>query len=85
MKTGWIKDKDIWYYLATSGDNAGAVLMNSWITDNGKRYYLNKDGAMAVGWTNISNSWYYFYSDGRMAVNTTIDTFSVDGNGVWKR
>lgn len=85
MKTGWIKDKDIWYYLATSGDNAGAVLMNSWITDNGKRYYLNKDGAMAVGWTNISNSWYYFYSDGSMAVNTTIDTFYVDGNGVWKR
>ena len=38
MKTGWFKDKDIWYYLNPTGDNAGAVLMNTWLVSaDGKK------------------------------------------------
>ncbi len=85
MKTGWIKDGSTWYFLNTTENNQGAVLTNTWLkSHDGKHYYLNGSGAMCEGWTNIGGSWYYFYyGDGHLAKNTYIDTFYVNGNGVW--
>ena len=41
---------------------------------------------MAEGWTQVDKNWYYFYPGyGYKAVNTTIDTFYVDANGIWKK
>ena len=87
MKTGWFKDKDIWYYLNPTGDNAGAVLMNTWLVSaDGKKYYLGNNGVMLTGWNNIDGRWYYFYpNQGHLATNTRIDTFYVDANGVWNK
>ena len=68
------------------GDFEGAMVKNSWVTQNGRTYYMNSEGVMAEGWYEIAGQWYYFYpGDGSKAVNTTIDTFYVDANGVWIR
>lgn len=85
MQTGWLKDGDIWYYLRTQGDNAGAVVMNSWIqTQDGKYYYMGKNGIMQIGWQKIGIYWYYLYPDsGQLAINTYINTFYVNKDGVW--
>ena len=87
MFTGWFKDGNKWYYLnQNQGDFEGAMVKNSWVTQNGKTYYMNNEGVMVEGWYQIAGQWYYFYpGDGSKAVNTTIDTFYVDANGVWVR
>lgn len=87
MYTGWIKSGDLWYFLNRPGDgDVEGAMRTGWLSDNGKVYYLQNNGAMAEGWTQIENNWYYFYPGyGYKAVNTTIDTFYVDENGVWKK
>ncbi|MCV5409772.1 choline-binding protein D, partial [Escherichia coli] len=48
--------------------------------------YLGENGVMCEGWTQVGGNWYYFYpGDGSMAVNTTISTFYVGADGVWRR
>ena len=44
MKTGWVQDKDKWYYLNEDGS-----MKTGWIqsSSSGKWYYLNSDGSMA--------------------------------------
>lgn len=44
MKTGWIMDQGIWYYL----NEDGSMAAQRWILWNDKWYYLNWNGAMAV-------------------------------------
>ena len=37
------------------------------------------------GWYKVENNYYYFYpGDGSKAVNTSIDGFILDANGVWQ-
>ena len=87
MFTGWLKDGNKWYYLnQTPGDNEGVMCTNSWITQNGKTYYVDNNGVMVEGWYQVAGQWYYFYpGEGSKAVTTYIDTFYVDSNGVWNR
>lgn len=77
-----------WFYFDANGHMAA-----SWVLDNGLWYYLNPasdgtQGAMLIGWQFIEGKWYYFnpISDGTkgsMLVNTWIDSYYVDENGVW--
>lgn len=49
MANGWCKIDDEWYYFNT-GYNCqpvGSILVNHWLTDGGKKYYLKEDGKMA--------------------------------------
>lgn len=87
MLTGWIKDGSRWYFLNISNEYVlGALLKNRWLELNGNVYYFLSDGAMAEGWTQVDGSWYYFYpGQGNKAVNTWVETFYVDENGVWKK
>ncbi|MEI3168939.1 MAG: hypothetical protein V8S58_14165 [Lachnospiraceae bacterium] len=49
-----------------------------------KTYYLDNIGYMVEGWNQVDGNWYYFYpGQGNKAVNTTIDTFYVNDQGVW--
>ena len=43
METGWIKDKDKWYYLHVDG-----CMKTGWIKDKDKWYYLDKNGDMVT-------------------------------------
>jgi len=87
MVTGWVRSGSRWYYLnASEGSGEGAMLKNCWGNINGQTYYLTSDGSMAEGWYQVDGNWYYFYpGQGNKAVNTHIDTFYVDGDGVWRR
>ena len=84
---GWIQSAGHWYYFNPTPDaNEGAMLQNSWADVNGKLYYFNGDGVMMEGWNQVDGNWYYFYpGSGHMATDVIIDTFYVDGNGVWKK
>jgi glucan-binding YG repeat protein len=86
MKKGWIKSGNIWYYLnPNDGGPEGAMVKSSWLTINGKTYFLNESGAMVEGWYKVENNYYYFYpGDGSKAVSTSIDGFQLDANGVWQ-
>ena len=54
--------------------------------ENGKTYYVNANGVMAEGWNQVGGQWYYFYpGSGEKAVNTVIDGFPVDAQGIWHR
>lgn len=58
----WIKDEVGWWYAYPDGRYA----RNTWLTENGKCYFLRSNGYMAAGWKKISGKWYYFGSDGAM-------------------
>ena len=53
--TGWLFDKNVWYYL----DPDGYMAANAWRKVNGWWYYLTGSGAMATGWRKIGKHWYY--------------------------
>ena len=78
MQTGWVKDGNTWYYLKDSG-----AMATGWVKDNGTWYYLKDNGAMATGWYKVGEKWYYSYASGALAVNTTVDGYTVNGNGEW--
>ena len=87
MVTGWVVSNNKWYYLnpSTTTGVEGAML-TGWIAYNNKWYCTDASGAMLEGWREVDGSWYYFYpGEGSKAVNTTIDGFPVDGNGVWHK
>ncbi|MFT4105410.1 MAG: S-layer homology domain-containing protein [Lacrimispora sp.] len=77
---GWAQnDAGQWFYYK------GGKTLIGWLDIGGKWYYFTKDGLMASGkWLQIESKWYYFYADGTLAVNTRIDGFEVDENGVRK-
>ncbi|MCI9185527.1 MAG: N-acetylmuramoyl-L-alanine amidase family protein [Lachnospiraceae bacterium] len=87
MQIGWVQKDGRWRYLNPTPDAyEGAMFQNQWADINGKAYYFNGDGVMMEGWNQVGGNWYYFYpGEGYKAVNTWIDTFYVDENGVWKR
>ena len=62
LAKGWIFDNNKWYYLHPQT----GVMVTGWITYGGKRYYLDRSGAMAVGWVLLSGKWYYMDSTGAM-------------------
>lgn len=86
MKKGWVKSGNIWYYLnPNDGGPEGAMVKSCWLTINGKTYFMNESGAMVEGWYKVEDKFYYFYpGDGSKAVNTAIDGFVLDANGVWQ-
>ena len=53
--TGWVFDKNVWYYL----DPDGYMAANAWRKVNGWWYYLTGSGAMAAGWRKVGGYWYY--------------------------
>ncbi len=80
-KTGWLFEKNKWYYLKSDGVmatdwakvgdswyymNSSGVMQTGWKNLKGKWYYLNSNGAMQTGWKKISNKWYYMNSSGIM-------------------
>lgn len=87
MYTGWIKAGDMWYYMNRLEDGGvEGAMRTGWLVRDGKTYYLRSDGSMAEGWTQIDGNYYYFYpGSGYKAVNTYIDTFWVNADGIWRR
>lgn len=62
QSSGWVKSSSKWYWL--SSDQQGKMATSTWITDQGKRYYLGSNGVMATKWIHIGNDWYYTNKSG---------------------
>lgn len=78
MSTGWIKDGSHWYYLKASGE-----MQTGWLKDKGTWYYLEESGQMkASQWFQVSGKHYYVNASGALAVNTIIDGYRLDSDGV---
>ena len=81
LKTGWVKDGNLWRYY--DGTKAHKGWLNLKADGEERLYYLNKEGLLESGkWVNIDGKWYYFYPDGTLALNTEIDGYKVDSEGV---
>ncbi len=77
--SGWISDNNQWYYIETDG-----TMKTGWLKDKYTWYYLTPDsGEAAVGWKMIDGKWYYFAPNGAMVVNTIIDGYYLNNEGVW--
>lgn len=74
--TGWKTISGKRYYFNSKG-----VRQKGWLTLNGSKYYL-KSGVMQTGLVNIGGKNYYFASDGKLYVNTTVDGYTIDAEGV---
>lgn len=91
MKTGWLHDGGYWYYLNTTKDEWEGCMVRGWWTLGDKKYYFNDSGIMVTGWFEIDGKWHYFYPEGStggaygyMAVNTDINGFHINQEGVWE-
>lgn len=83
MQKGWINQAGRWYYLNTIQANLEGAMLKGWIIRDGHTYFTGEDGVMVTGWQKIDGLWRYFNQDGTMAVNTVIDGFPVNEDGVW--
>ena len=68
MRTGWILDKGIWYYL----NEDGSMAAGKWVLCKDKWYYLTWNGAMAVN--ALTPDGYAVGSDGAWEVPGVIQT-----------
>ena len=83
MQKGWINQAGRWYYLNELAGNLEGAMLKGWINRNGLTYYTGEDGVMVTGWQKIEGLWHYFDQNGVMAVNTVIDGFPVNEDGIW--
>ena len=65
--TGWVKSGGKWYWMQPKKN--GAMATSTWITDQGKRYYVNASGVMVKGWFKLSDGWYYANKSGAQQMN----------------
>lgn len=75
-----------WYRF----DENGNLITGFFSDQDGKLYYLDKDGIMVTGWQLIDSKWYFFnpVSDGTKGSlyqnTTTPDGYRVGPDGVWE-
>ena len=73
MKTGWLKDKESWYYL----DPERGIMAVGTKEIDGKNYFFSSSGTMQVGWQRSNDSWHYYATSG------ALQTGWIKDKGVW--
>ena len=75
----WIYIGGKWYFAKAGG----YIAENEWISYKEKWYFAVSGGAIAQSaWENIGGKFYHFGADGDLSVNTSVDGYQVDANGV---
>ena len=75
----WIYIGGKWYFAKAGG----YIAENEWLSYKGKWYYAVSGGAIVQSaWENIGGKFYHFGVDGDLSVNTSVDGYQVDANGV---
>lgn len=75
----WIYIGGKWYFAKADG----YIAENEWISYKEKWYYAVSGGAIVQSaWENIGGKFYHFGADGDLSVNTSVDGYQVDANGV---
>ena len=57
-------------------------LKSGWVSWRGQKFYNNKNGTVVTGWKKIGGKRYYFNDYGMMLINTTVDGYNIDNDGV---
>ena len=57
MLTGWVSVGGYYHWFDTTD---GTMAVSQWVTDGGKRYYVDEDGQMVTGYQEIGGVTYYF-------------------------
>lgn len=73
----WFKVGGKWYWA-----NANGGLAVGWAKVEEEWYFFDQSNAMKTGWIESSGLWYYLTSSGKMAINTTVNGYKVNANGV---
>ena len=82
VENQWLYIEGKWYYAKAGG----YIAENEWISYNDKWYYAKSGGAIVQSaWENIGEKFYHFGIDGDLSVNTYVDGYQVDYNGVRKQ
>lgn len=75
----WIYIDGKWYFAKAGG----YIAENEWLSYKEKWYYAVSGGAIVQSaWENIGGKFYHFGTDGDLSVNTSVDGYQVDTNGV---
>ena len=75
----WIYIGGKWYFAKAGG----YIAENEWLSYKGKWYYAVSGGAIVQSaWENIGGKFYHFGADGDLSVNTSVEGYQVDANGV---
>ena len=56
VQRGWIDTEEGWSYYNDNGE----ALVNEFVEEGGKKYYMDEQGLMATGWVEAEGDWYYF-------------------------
>ena len=69
---GWHQDSFGWYYI----DASGKKMINAWVTTNNKKYCVDQNGYMVVGFRDFSNGERYYFDEtsGELKANTWVNT-----------
>lgn len=72
MITGWKFLNNDWYYfnVSNAGSPYGAMLKNTWVEDNGKKYFMKEDGKMAKSESVCIGRFEYTFSKSGTLENT---------------
>ena len=72
MITGWKLLNNGWYYfnVSNAGFPYGAMLKNTWVEDNGKKYFMKEDGKMAKSESVCIGRFEYTFSKSGTLENT---------------
>ena len=74
----WVKSDSGYSYKS---DDTGKKL-TGWQTIGDGTYYFDKKGIALTGWKKIGGKRYYFNDYGMMLINTTVDGYNIDNDGV---
>ncbi|MBP5604084.1 MAG: hypothetical protein J6X60_00870 [Ruminiclostridium sp.] len=82
--TGWTQNSvGKRYYIN------GILIKNKWLKmKSGKRFYVDEDGYMLIGWTHVGQNWYYISSKlGRLSGTQSIDgiEYNFGADGKWDK
>ncbi|RRJ25900.1 hypothetical protein EHV10_04985 [Lachnoanaerobaculum gingivalis] len=81
VENQWLYIDGKWYYAKAGG----YIAENEWISYKDKWYYSKSGGAIfQSAWKNIGEKFYHFGIDGDLSVNTYVDGYQVDANGIRK-
>lgn len=82
IQTGWIKDKEVWYYL--DPQQSGKMISAGWKKISGEWYHFSSSGAMSFSrWESDNGVWFYLGPDGTIKRDSWIENYYVDANGRW--
>lgn len=80
LKTGWYKIGSYWYYFSAAGN----MQHDRFVTEGGKKYYLNSNGVMVGGLRKINGYYYYFkWSQGNTRYGYALTNRWVKTKGDW--